>query len=199
MSERGEFVAAEGARVRRRTEPPRAWLAALCLALVATCLAPVAIAKVAVEGDTAPDFLGRDTGGHAVKVSAYRGKVVLVSFWATWCPPCRQELPVLGNIQRAGKGEIQVVAVNIESLDVFRAAAKLLVDLKVVLAHDEGQASFEHYGGKALPRLVLIGRDGRIAKFWTGYGEGEIPELADDLTRALAAGREPSEAATSPQ
>lgn len=122
-----------------------------------------------------------------------------MSFWAMWCPPFRRELPVLGNLQKVGKGEIQVIAVNVESRDVFRAAAKALLEMNLLLASDEQETAFGHYGGKALPRLVLIGRDGRIVRFWTGYGEGELPELADDLNRALAAGRAPpAEPAPSP-
>lgn len=163
------------------------------LAIACASLAPLAVAakRIPGEGDVAPDFLGRGVDRHVVKVSAYLGKVVVLSFWATWCPPCRKELPVLGNIQKVGKGEIQVIAVNIESESVFHSAAKVLLPLNLLLANDTDERAFGSYGGKGIPHLVLIGRDGRIVKVWTGYGEGELPELAADLNAALAVGRDP--------
>lgn len=163
------------------------------LAIACASLAPLAVAakRIPGEGDIAPDFLGRGVDGRVVKVSTYLGKVVVLSFWASWCPPCRKELPVLGNIQKVGKGEIQVIAVNIESDGVFHSAAKILLPLNLLLANDTGERAFGSYGAKGIPHLVLIGRDGRIVKVWTGYGEGELPELAADLNAALAVGRDP--------
>ena len=164
------------------------------LAIACSTLGPAAIAakRVPGEGDLAPDFLGRGLDGHVIKASGYLGKVIVLSFWATWCAPCRKELPVLGNVQKVGKGEIQVIAVNIESAGVFRAAAKILAPRNLLLTTDADQRAFGSFGGKAIPHLVLIGRDGRIVRVWTGYADDELPELAHDLNAALAAGREPA-------
>src|SRR3954468_10491355 len=98
----------------------------LCL-LFATCESCFAGPKT---GAVAPDvLLGTTASGASAKVADYAGKVVVVSFWATWCAPCRKELPILEGLQREGKGNIQVIAVNIESHDVFAKAAKLLGEL----------------------------------------------------------------------
>src|SRR3569832_2747174 len=75
-------------------------------------------------GEPAPDItLGVTQAGADAKVSDYAGKIVVVSFWATWCAPCRKELPILEGLQQQGKGSIQVIAVNIDQRDVFNKAA----------------------------------------------------------------------------
>ena len=91
----------------------KTWLATL-LASTALLLASVAHAIPQV-GDVPPSYLGKDQKGKKVELADLRGKVVIVTFWATWCVPCRKELPVLETIQRhAGQDRVRVVAVNIE-------------------------------------------------------------------------------------
>lgn len=165
------------------------YIAACLLALV--CLAGQAAhaAKVPAVGDAAPTFVGYGTDFRKVSLESFRGKVVVVSFWATWCPPCRQELPILANIQKAGQGQIQVIAINTESRDVFRQVAKLLKDSPIRLTNDEDRRSFESYGAKGLPHLVVIGRDLKIISVREGYGPSELDDVAAELTFALRAGR----------
>lgn len=64
-------------------------------------------------GDMAPDSLGRDIDGNEIRLSDYKDKIVIVSFFASWCEPCRKELPMLESLQRAGADRgLQVIAVN---------------------------------------------------------------------------------------
>jgi thiol-disulfide isomerase/thioredoxin len=162
---------------------------AVCL-LALGCLADrAACAHAPVAGEAAPTFVGYGTDFKKVSLESYRGKVVVVSFWATWCPPCRQELPILANIQKAGQGQIQVIAINTESRDVFRQAAKLLKDYPIRLTNDEDRRSFEAYGAKGLPHLVVIGKDLKIVSVREGYGPDELDGVAAELTAALRAGR----------
>jgi thiol-disulfide isomerase/thioredoxin len=91
-----------------------------------------------VVGDAPPTLLGTDVEGQAVDLSRYAGKAVVVSFWATWCPSCLKELPILEGIQKtAGKDRMQVIMVNTESREVFRKSARIMKDLSLQLAHDE--------------------------------------------------------------
>ena len=139
-------------------------------------------------GEAAPDIvLGTTVSGQPAKASDYAGKVVVISFWASWCGPCRKELPVLEGLQQAGKGGIQVVAVNIERPDVFRKAAKVLGELHLMLANDRDDQSQHAYGVKAIPQMVIIGKDGRILDIHRGYGEKSLNGILDQINRALAA------------
>lgn len=95
-------------------------------------------------------------------------------------------MPILDNIQKAGKGHIQVIAINTESADAFRRAAKILADFHLLLTNDSDQRGFSAYGARGLPHLVVIGNVGRIVSVHSGYGEGENPDLADEINRALA-------------
>jgi thiol-disulfide isomerase/thioredoxin len=158
----------------------------LALALLLTTVA--AAAHVPGVGENAPSFLGYGLDTKKVLLESYADKVVVVSFWATWCPPCRAELPVLERIQIAGKGQIQVVAINVEDRDVYRRAAKILKDLTIKLTNDEDEKAFNAYGVKGLPHLLVIGKDRRIVSVREGYGSGELDDVAAELNTALRAG-----------
>jgi len=140
-------------------------------------------------GEAAPDVtLGVTQAGAEAKVSDYAGKIVVVSFWATWCEPCRKELPILEGLQQQGKGNIQVIAVNIEKHDVFLKAAKLLgAQLSLLLANDRSERAQRTYAIKSIPHLVIFGRDGHILHIHDGYGEKELDTIVDEINQALAA------------
>src|SRR5450830_565593 len=94
--------------------------------LLSSCLLVMAFSAHAAPavGSPPPDNLGVDQKGEGVLVSAFTGKVVVITFWATWCPYCIQELPVLHNIQtKVGRDQLQVIAVNTEDHDVYRKVA----------------------------------------------------------------------------
>lgn len=150
-------------------------------------------------GDVPPDSLGTANTGEKVKLTDYRGKVVVVTFWASWCPPCRKELTTMAGIQKqATTNQLQVLAVNWgEDRQRYRqilyALKPVLQDAPMKLISDEYKSFGSQYGVKAIPHMVIIGRDGKIALVQEGYGEGEIPWLAARLNKLLA---ESSEAPT---
>jgi thiol-disulfide isomerase/thioredoxin len=153
-------------------------------------------------GDVPPAYLGRASTGGKVTLSDYRGKIVIISFWASWCPPCRKELPVLAAIQKnATRDKIVVFAVNWkESGDQYRAIMRALKDVDLALVSDENGYFGGEYGVKSIPHMIIIGRDGRIAAVHVGYGEDEIPALVKEINGLWRQSSGPSTAPeTSPQ
>lgn len=108
----------------------------------------------AVEGSLAPDFTLNDLSGHQVQLSSLKGKVVLLNFWATWCPPCREEIPSMLRLNQAMQGKaFQMLAVSIDE------------------GGKDAVTSFFKKGGAALP--ALLDTDGKVAK---RYGTTGVPE-----------------------
>lgn len=160
-------------------------------------MAPWAAHAELGKGDAPHDELGVDGQGHPVTAGMYRGKVLVVSFWASWCGYCLKELPVLENLQRAaGKQHLQVVAINYkESRSQFRAIVRRLKMAEMALTHDPDGRLAKPYDIKGLPFLILIDRNGRIAYLHRGYGESMLDAIVDQINGLL---QEPVAAATAP-
>ncbi|MGV7208415.1 TlpA family protein disulfide reductase [Oxalobacteraceae bacterium A2-2] len=149
---------------------------------------PPAYGAPPASGDLAPDYVGKTLAGDPLAVSAYRGKVVVISFWATWCPYCLKELPVLEGIQKlAGANKVQVVAINTEDRETFRDASRVLKNYTLKLAYDPGKKSHDAYGVNGIPHLLIIGRDGRILSVYRGYDESSLNDIVEDLNSAIRA------------
>lgn len=161
----------------------------LFAALLATsCLTFAHGAPKLLAGDRLPAYLGVDRDGDNVESAKYAGKVMVVTFWASWCPPCRQELPRLDAIQRlAGKDKLQVVAINIEDRAMFMRASRVLSPLSIAISHDLGKGVSEAFGVNGIPHCVIVGRDGRILAVHVGYNESQLDRILGEVNEALAA------------
>lgn len=159
------------------------------LAAVVMLASPLARAAAPGAGDVPPDVVGFTLGGDKVKLSDLRGKVVVVSFWATWCGYCLKELPILEGIQKvAGKQHnVQVIAVNTEERDTFRRISRIMKDFTMAMANDAGGSAQEAYGVKGIPHLLIIGRDGMIIRVYRGYGEETLDRITADINLAISA------------
>jgi thiol-disulfide isomerase/thioredoxin len=182
MRQLGGLVVGRDLRICRPNWGPMLRFVAFSVFLYAVLAFPV-YAKPLQVGDVPPDYLGRASTSGKVKLSDYRGKIVIISFWASWCPPCRKELPVLAAIQKnATRDKIVVFAVNwMESADRYRTITKALKGLDLALVSDEKGYFGIEYGVTAIPHMIIIGRDGRIAAVHVGYGEDEIPTLVEEI------------------
>lgn len=120
-------------------------------------------------GDSAPDFSLRDLSGNKVSLKDYRGKLVLINFWATYCDPCREEMPALMALYTAYRAQ-DVVVLGISLDETGEAAVRPFVEaLKVGYPILVGNSDvFTRYRGFGTPMTVLIDRRGKIAKKWVG-------------------------------
>jgi thiol-disulfide isomerase/thioredoxin len=110
-------------------------------------------------GATAPDFEWTDLDGKTVRLSSYRGKVVVVNFWATWCLPCREEMPAL---QRVAASEPDVVVLEVDLMEPGDKARSFLDSLgldRLQPVLDSDGATARRYGVLTLPSTFFIDRD----------------------------------------
>lgn len=139
-------------------------------------------------GDVAPDFTVEALKGGRVTLSELRGKVVLVSFWATWCPPCRQELSHMqeGVIDRFAGSDLVVLPISRgeKRETVARFIDKTGYTFPVYL--DANQEAYHKYATNYIPRSVVVDRKGKVAYVAVGYDEQVAREIDAAITKALA-------------
>jgi cytochrome c biogenesis protein CcmG, thiol:disulfide interchange protein DsbE len=127
-------------------------------------------------GDAVPDFTRTDVAGKPLQLSKYRGKLVLLNFWASWCAPCREEMPLFSKWQRElGARGLQVIGVSMD--DDADEMNKFLAAYPVTYPIVLGDAKFAgHFGGVlGVPLSYLIDAQGRVvARF---QGEVDLPKL----------------------
>ena len=141
-------------------------------------------------GKPAPDFSLQRTDGKDMKLSEEKGNVVLIDFWATWCPPCRASLPHLQKIHEdqklADKG-LHIFAVN-EGEEKDKAKSYLdQNNLTFPCVLDKSSAVGNKYLVHGIPTTVIIGRDGKVRNVWIGYGDGMEEQVRKALDGALSA------------
>lgn len=130
-------------------------------------------AAMPAVGSIAPGFTLKSDNGKNLKLGELRGQVVMINFWATWCSPCRQEIPHLNRLQeRYRKAGFALLGINID--DQPRAAREMMQKLGVVfpVLFDTDKRVSRLYDVGAMPSTLLIDRDGRIRYIHLGYRPG---------------------------
>jgi thiol-disulfide isomerase/thioredoxin len=192
-------LAAPPAAEREPTALPR-WIAAIiigaiALASLAALLWPLlakpanpadaGVIRAQIEADgaagrigaPAPDFEWIGPDGRTLRLSSYRGKVVVVNFWATWCPPCREELPAL---QRVAASEPDVVVLEVDLMEPGDKARSFLESLgldRLQPVLDSDGATTRRYGVLILPSTFFVDAGGVIRHL-------ELRQVTEDLIRA---------------
>jgi thiol-disulfide isomerase/thioredoxin len=165
-----------------------AWLLAI------SCWPGFACAGVKI-GDTPPDYLGIDQRKEHVRISDHRGRVVVTTFWASWCGPCMNEMPMLEKFQKAaGRDRMVVVGINMnEALQRYRMIMNMLQTSPLSLVHDDGRLA-RKFGVKGIPHLFMIDKTGKVAQIHKGYTEAALPGFLDEINALLLAPIEPAAA-----
>jgi peroxiredoxin len=146
----------------------------LIIVLLLSLTAPLNFAanSQTIEG-TAPNFTLKSDSGKNIRLSEYRGQVVLVNFWASWCGPCRQEMPALNALQKKyEKLGFTVMGVNLDQNpdDAQKVLRDIPVDFPIL--YDNENVVSESYDVDAMPTTVLIDRDGNMRYLHRGYKAG---------------------------
>jgi cytochrome c biogenesis protein CcmG, thiol:disulfide interchange protein DsbE len=133
-------------------------------------------------GTTAPDFTLKDTD-KTLTLSAYRGKPVVLNFWATWCPPCVEEVPSLVALQKQMGDKVTVIAVSADVDDdgYHKFVKKYMPDMLTV--RDGNNKSNGLYGTYAFPETFILDRNGVIKRKFVGGVNWTSPEIVDYLNK----------------
>ena len=156
------------------------------IGLVFGMLAATSLASSGMEGQTAPDFALKSSTGENLRLSEYRGDVVMINFWATWCGPCRQEMPLLDELysryQRVG---FNLLGVNID--DDSSRAMKMVSELGVnfPVLFDARKEVSKLYEVEAMPVTVLVDREGTVRHVHHGYKPGYEEKYLDQIRSLL--------------
>ena len=132
----------------------------------------------------APDFSITDLSGQTLELSRYRGKVVVLNFWATWCSPCRSEIPHFVDLQnKYGRDGLQIIGISLDDDPELVRAFYRQLRMNYPVAIGDAKLA-EQYGGiLGLPVSFLIGRDGRI--YAKHIGETDVSLIEREIKSAL--------------
>ena len=156
------------------------------LGLIFSVLAATSLASSSLVGQPAPDFVLKNASGDNLRLSEFRGDVVMINFWATWCGPCRQEMPLLDELystyQRVG---FNLLGVNID--DDSRKAMNMIAELGVSfpVLFDTRKEVSKLYAVDAMPATIIVDRDGRVRHVHHGYKPGYEQDYLNEIRSLL--------------
>ena len=149
------------------------FLAVIVELAVVTILGTGAAMGLPAAGVAAPDFVSRSDSGRNVRLSELRGQVVLINFWASWCGPCRQELPLLNRIyDQYRPAGFMLLAVNVDDNRKDAEAMLKRLNLRFPTLFDGNKKVAKQYRVDTMPATLLIDRDGRVRYVHRGYYSG---------------------------
>lgn len=134
-------------------------------------------------GRPAPSFKLPDLNGKEISLNDYKGKLVMLDFWATWCGPCRMTMPVMENLQKEYPNDMVLLAINLQERDgvVREYVQQENINSKVLLDREGsvGQA----YGTSSIPMHVLIDKSGIVRHVQLGYNAGMAAQLRSEIEK----------------
>jgi peroxiredoxin len=159
----------------------------LPLVLAALVLSSQPAAAILQKGEKAPAIRLTTTSGQTVTLSNYRGYVLVMDFFATWCIPCKEAIPHLNALNsKYGKQGLQILGVSVDEgsdRDVKDFVLARHLSYPVAVAGDEMQAD---YGLRSIPTIYVINKKGMVAEKFQGYSEQTAKAIEDTIKRLLA-------------
>jgi len=158
----------------------------IVLGALFTVFAATSLASSGLVGQSAPDFALKSAVGENVRLSELRGDVVMINFWATWCGPCRQEMPLLDDLYtRYERVGFSLLGVNID--DDSSRAMKMIEELGVnfPVLFDSKKDVSKLYEVEAMPVTVLVDRDGTVRHIHHGYKPGYEDKYLTEIRSLL--------------
>jgi thiol-disulfide isomerase/thioredoxin len=133
-------------------------------------------------GAAAPGFQLESAAGKTVNLADFKGQVVLLNFWASWCGPCRKEMPILEQLQKQYKSKgFTMVGVNVEpnSTDAINWLKSTPVSFPILFDKDSSVSKL--YRVEGMPNTVIVDRNGKVRYVHRGYKPGEENEYLDQI------------------
>ncbi|MEK6531188.1 MAG: TlpA disulfide reductase family protein [Deltaproteobacteria bacterium] len=161
-------------------------IAAAFILLVQSRTASIAAGLI---GGTAHDFTLEDISGKTHSLGDYKGRVVFIDFWASWCPPCKKEFPEINAMLKAYEGaDVVGIAVNIDKKrshaeDFLRGVGALSKNLVVLL--DPESAAIRHYNALTMPTSYILDKSGVVRFVHFGYNESDAQKWKQEIDRLL--------------
>lgn len=138
-------------------------------------------------GKPAPNFELTDIDGKKVKLSEFRGKVVLLNFWATWCGPCKAEMPSLNSLYLAMRDkEFIILAISVDASE--KPVKSFMSEKKIafpVLMDKDKEISFDLYGVAGIPVSFLLDKNGIVTEKFMGEREWDSPDIKNKVLKLL--------------
>jgi len=163
----------------------------LPIALIVAVLAAVGVLQFlqrsSVTGFEAPDFALEDLHGQTLRLSDFRGRIVFLNLWATWCPPCREEMPSMDALYRTLSDEGLVMLAVSQDENGARAVAPFAEQMKLSfpILIDAGATLSPRYGVTGYPETFIIDREGKILEHIIGPEDWMNPARVDYFRRLL--------------
>ena len=140
-----------------------------------------------VSGPAAPDFTLADVHGKKVSLSGFRGKVVILNFWATWCGPCEAEMPSLNTLYQEFKSKgLVVIAISVDPTE--KSVLSFIAEKKPafpVLLDKNKEVYFDSYAVMGLPAAFIIDRSGVLVEKIMGEQEWDSPKMKEKILNLL--------------
>jgi cytochrome c biogenesis protein CcmG, thiol:disulfide interchange protein DsbE len=145
------------------------------------------IANAAAKDVKAPDFTLSDLSGKSVSLYQHLGKVVVLDFWATWCPPCRMSIPELVKLQEKYREKgLVIIGVSLDDpntknayLESFREKYK--INYTILRGDDEATEKYFGRSQFSIPTLFIINRDGMVTDMFSGYSPGAVEKSLEKI------------------